>query len=264
MSLVNDLDELKTSFWGYDKESVHHLFNQYMGEQEKLKKQEMETLLTQNLQYQQEIKGLQGRLKASKEQNDQLKDQYNKVVEALADGRKYSEERDQKMEEYYQKKDDIDRIADRVRKEAEENIRGLLKEAGSQAEEIRLKASADAADMIEKAKDSSKRIFTELLGKSDQICRAMKELQRNMVPAFEWMDQINMSGLLKMQEEMDPDKKKDPAPKVCEILNEGTDAKPEESSDEVEGFKPEEQFSDEWHGKEETSSPAAQIEEEVK
>lgn len=228
MSIAQDLDELKTSVWGYDKESVHHLFNEYLQEQEELRKKEMETLLNQNHQYQVDLKDTQEKLKDARAQYDKLAEQFNKVVNALTEGRKFSAERDQKLEEYYQKKDDIDRIADRVRKEAEEKSQSLILDAKKQADEIIQKAKTDADAMIQNARESSQMICSEQREKSEEIWNAMKELKENLVPAFDWMEQIRQRGLFQ------PEIKPEAEPTIDEKLPEEDESTMETETSEVE------------------------------
>ena len=232
MSIAQDLDELKTSVWGYDRESVHHLFNEYLQEQEELRKKEMETLLNQNHQYQVDLKETQEKLKDARAQYDKLAEQFNKVVNALTEGRKFSAERDQKLEEYYQKKDDIDRIADRVRKEAEEKSQSLILDAKKQANEMIQKARADADAMMQNARESSQMICSEQREKSEEIWNAMKDLQENLIPAFEWLEQIRQRGLF--QPEIEPAAEPEAEPTVDEKLPEEDESTMETEASKVE------------------------------
>lgn len=197
---VKDLDELKISFRGYDKEEVMIYIKELLQHCEKEKKKEMEKLLDQNRQLQEDLKEARNQKVAMKEQYDALLQRFEKISDVMSENTKYTAERDAKLDEFQRKQDMIETLVEQARKDAEKEkelvlsdtkkeCSRMLEEADKKKEQIIANANDFQTKMAEKAdsyvqlaKERAEKENLKVRRETEYMRRELEELAKRLEP----------------------------------------------------------------------------------
>lgn len=197
---VKDLDELKISFRGYDKEEVMIYIKELLQHCEKEKKKEMEKLLDQNRQLQEDLKEARNQKVAMKEQYDALLQRFEKISDVMSENTKYTAERDAKLDEFQRKQDMIETLVEQARRDAEKEkelvlsdtkreCRQMLEEADKKKEQIIANANDFQTKMAEKAesyvqlaKERAEKENFKVRRETEYMRRELEELAKRLEP----------------------------------------------------------------------------------
>lgn len=197
---VKDLDELKISFRGYDKEEVMIYIKELLQHCEKEKKKEMEKLLDQNRQLQEDLKEARNQKVAMKEQYDALLQRFEKISDVMSENTKYTAERDAKLDEFQRKQDMIETLVEQARRDAEKEkelvlsdtkreCSRMLEEADKKKEQIIANANDFQTKMAEKAesyvqlaKERAEKENFKVRRETEYMRRELEELAKRLEP----------------------------------------------------------------------------------
>ena len=219
MDIAKGLSELKIVMRGYERNAVHDLLKEVLEECEKEKEKALTELIRQNQSLQMEQKELKDRIGEAKEQNTVLLQNVTSMTEAMNKGTEYTRERDQELESYKKKEQEIDTLLESTRTEAEKEQNRILEQAKAEAEKILLEAETEKArilsdvnkeadQLIVKAKEEKEHIlnearcsYQERMERSVQIRKALDEMKGKVLPLLSWAEENLEENPDEVQEE---------------------------------------------------------------
>ena len=171
---VTELESLKTSIWGYDREAVIAYIRDLIGKADEEKQQSLRELSEQNLALAAENAALKSEIQTRKQVYAELVkrvDQLNLSMDAsMHKIGNYAQESARTLEDYRRREQEV------AAKEAaaEEKRAKILQEAKEEAARIKATAETEAETIRMHAKESEQRVLKETQGRIDAILAEAK------------------------------------------------------------------------------------------
>lgn len=187
---IKQLDEISTSFRGYDKEEVMLYIKDLLQYCEEEKKKDMDKLIEQSNTLRKELNEAKTREQLQKSQYEALLEKFEKLSEAMSDGAKHTAERDAQLDEFYRKQDEIDNLLAKTRENAEmekkelmaetmERCKHLLADAEDKKQKILKKGEEYLSIVRSRALEENKKVVEETLylrGELDKLAEKLKPI----------------------------------------------------------------------------------------
>ena len=136
INVTEELERMKSSLWGYDKELVQILIKDLLAECEQEASEETGRLREQNHQLKGNLKETQERLRMVSQQFEQLTERLDKMTEAVGKGTEYSRERDRELEAFHKKEEELDTLHAKAVEEAQEEKQRFLSGLAQEREQM--------------------------------------------------------------------------------------------------------------------------------
>ena len=160
-SISEELSELKTSLWGYDKEAVQLLIRQILLENEEELEKETSKLIKQNRSLELELNESRERLELMTKQFEHLSEKLDRMTEVMGKGTEYSKERDQELREFHKKETEIETLYEKAQQEAMAERDRLLADVEKEQEALMEQAQAERNALIEEGKARKQQLIQE-------------------------------------------------------------------------------------------------------
>lgn len=168
---IKDLDEVKTSFRGYDRDEMMLYIKDLLHYFDQEKKDEMQKLIEQNSRLQADLEDARSHEAELKERYDALLVRFEKLSDAMSENTRHTVERDAQLDEFHRKQDEIDSLMERTRQEAAAEKEKLLKDADIQCRML----IAGAEENKKKIEEEAEKLRDEMLYKTEKYVKQNKE-----------------------------------------------------------------------------------------
>ena len=168
---IKDLDEVKSSFRGYDRDEMMLYIKDLLHYCDQEKKDEMQKLIEQNSRLQADLDDARSHETELKERYDALLVRFEKLSDAMSENTRHTVERDAQLDEFHRKQDEIDSLMERTRQEAAAEKEKLLKDADI---ECRMRIAA-ADENRKKIEAETEKFREEMLYKTEKYVKQTKE-----------------------------------------------------------------------------------------
>ena len=196
MDIVKGLKELKTALMGYDKEAVYHFVMDVIREMEEEGQKESGDLQKKNQELQRQLKDAKNHIALMEKQFQSLSLRMEQMTKAMDNGALYNRQRDQELEEFYKKQDDIDHLVENIRQEAAQEKEHLLAEARKsqkelldQAEQEKEKIVSDAQHQRDEILDECRDSYNDMIDRAVRLRKALDQFRSGILPLFDWLDE---------------------------------------------------------------------------
>ena len=195
IDIANDLENIKTSLMGYDKEQILLYLKGVLQQCEEEKQNEMSQLLDQNQKLQMECTQAKETQNYLKQQYDSLLEQMQEMTAVLNQSVRYANQRDEKLEAYQKKEQELNDLYENVRKKAEEEREQILQDAKEQQEKMLEEAKQECSRRLDEAErqkaamlaEGRKRRSHALADTKQQISQMMTEAEKSYQEVTERM-----------------------------------------------------------------------------
>lgn len=205
-SITEELEKLKTSMFGYEKEATQVLIRELLQEYDDEKQKELEKLWKEKQVLQLELSRSKESQSLLQSQFDNLFEKMEKMSEAMEKNAEYTKSQDQKLEAFYKKETEIKTLHEKATEEAkaekEQLLSGVTEEKkrlihSGETEKDRLVREGEELkqQLIEEGKEQKQRLEKEAQS-LEQSLKERTEFMRKMVnsfkeqflPVFTWSD----------------------------------------------------------------------------
>ena len=118
------------------------------------------------------------------------------MTEAVEHEAEYSRKRDQELEEFHKKQDDIDHLVEHVRKEADEERERLLTDARKAGQELLDQATQEKEHLVMEAQNQRDEIlgecresYQDMMNRAVHLRQALDQFRNGILPLFDWLDE---------------------------------------------------------------------------
>ena len=221
MDISQELENLKTSFRGYDKEAVLEFVRQLLLENEKEKKKENAALVEQNAKLQRSLKASEEKLSLMNEQYQELSKQMEQLTASLNQGKGHSKEAEKGLELILGKAEEIGGFLIKTKEDAEaererliadgEQQRNALIEAGEKEKERIVEAANRQSEFL---LTESRQSYEDAVHRASQLRQELDAFREKILPLLSWADEVFMetedepATLEKILDDLDQDQKK--------------------------------------------------------
>ena len=178
-SISEELSELKTSLWGYDKEAVQLLIRQILLENEEQLEKETSKLIKQNRSLELELNESRERLELMTKQFEHLSEKLDRMTEVMGKGTEYSKERDQELREFHKKETEIETLYEKAQQEAMAERDRLLADVEKEQEALMEQAQAERNALIEEGKARKQQLIQEGMEEKQHLEEEMEQFAIN-------------------------------------------------------------------------------------
>lgn len=189
-SISEELSELKTSLWGYDKEAVQLLIRQILLENEEQLEKETSKLLKQNRSLELELNESRERLEMMTGQFEHLSEKLDKMTEAMGKGTEYSKERDQELREFHKKETEIETLYEKAQKEAQAERERLLADVEKEQAVLMEQAQAERDHLIEEGQARKQQLIQEGMEEKQHLEEEMEQLKAQCSERMNYMQEV--------------------------------------------------------------------------
>ena len=220
MDISLELENLKTSFRGYDKEAVLEFVRQLLLENEKEKKKENAALVEQNAKLQRSLKASEEKLRLMNEQYQELSKQMEQLTASLNQGRGHSKEAEKGLELILGKAEEIGGFLIKTKADAEAERERLISEGQQQRKALIEDGEKKKAKIIDAANRQSEFLLTEsrqsyedAVHRASHLRQELDKFREKILPLLSWNDEVFMetedepATLEKILEDLDQDQK---------------------------------------------------------
>lgn len=174
-NIANDLDDLKTSFLGYDKEAVLSYIKVLLDRKDQEKEAALKKLTNELIGEKMSLVAENAGLKAEIETRDQLHRELAKRAEDMSDSldklNAYARERDERLEDYRIREKEIDEME----VHAEERSKEIIQQAKEHADAVLKEAEAGQERILARAKQAAEEIYAETERKAGELLNTTRE-----------------------------------------------------------------------------------------
>ncbi len=189
LNITEELEKMKSSLWGYDKESVQLLIKELLESCEQEAEHEHTRLLDQNRQLQAKLQETKERLKFVTQQFETLMEKLDKMTAALEQETEYSRERDKELEAFHKKEEELNALHTKALEEAKAAKKQLLADVDH-----------DKESLIEEGKKEYNRLVAQGREEQEQLLEEGRNYKKMIIKRYETMEGI----LKKLKEELYP------------------------------------------------------------
>lgn len=167
---IRELEEVKISLRGYDREEMMLYIKDLLKSCEEQKKKDMQMLISQSDTLRQELNEARNREEALKVQYEALLEKFGSFSEAMHENTKYNAERDAQLDDFLRKQDEIENLVRKTRENADKEKEKYLADTKKHCDKL----IADAQEQADKIEQNARK--TE-----KKVSEAAEELQKNML-----------------------------------------------------------------------------------
>lgn len=192
----NELEELKTSFLGYDKEAVMLYIKELIEQLEQENEARQKELYLEKAKLSSENHRLQEEQATHQKVYTQLSERMEQMAAAVEKSEGYARERDRALAGYQSREKELEELEEQARTQAQEILgeaqvqaQELLGEAKTQAKELLEEADAQAKEHLAGADSQAKKLLESAAATKEQI------LEKAQLQVEEFLSQAREEAL---------------------------------------------------------------------
>lgn len=176
------MEELKTSFMGYDKEAVLLYIKELIGQLEEENEARQKELYLEKTQLSAENRRLQEEQATQQKIYAQLSERIEQMAGAMEKSEGYARERDKALARFQTREKELLELEETAKDKAQE----ILREAETQGKELLEKAQGQSKKILEGAAASKEQILLKAQEQVEEFIFQAREETRRQKELYEW------------------------------------------------------------------------------
>lgn len=190
---IKELDAISTGFRGYDKEETMLYIKNLLQYCEEEKKKDMDKLVEQAASLRKDLDEARSREATQKSQYEALLEKFGKLTEAFEENTRHNAERDNKLDEFYRKQDEMDNLLEKTRNTAALEKKKLLEDAKEQCLKLLEQAEQEKQKILVKAKADGQELYNKAIAENSLLLEKNRYLQNELEQMAEKLKPILFS-----------------------------------------------------------------------